>query len=64
MANNSSSNNAGCAGGVLAMILSWALNHSVIWCLVHGMCSWFYVLYVVFVRTREIAPALKGMFGW
>ena len=32
----------GCA---LAMILSWAKNASIGWAILHGVCSWFYVLY-------------------
>lgn len=32
----------GCA---LAMILSYAKWHSIIWAILHGVCSWFYVLY-------------------
>ncbi len=32
-------------GGTLAMILSWSVNHSVLWCLVHSLCSWVYVIY-------------------
>jgi len=32
-------------GSVLAMILSFQLNHSILWAIVHGICSWFYVLY-------------------
>ena len=32
----------GCA---LAMILSWAKNTSILFAILHGTCSWFYVLY-------------------
>jgi hypothetical protein len=28
-------------GAVLAMILSFQLNHSILWAIVHGVCSWF-----------------------
>jgi hypothetical protein len=35
-------------GSALAMILSFQLNHSVLWAIVHGICSWFYVIYRVF----------------
>ncbi|HUD67580.1 MAG TPA: hypothetical protein VMQ17_23555 [Candidatus Sulfotelmatobacter sp.] len=34
-------------GSVLAMILSFTLNHSVGWAILHGICSWFYVIYGV-----------------
>lgn len=34
-------------GSALAMILSFQLNHSVLWAIIHGVCSWFYVVYRV-----------------
>lgn len=35
----------GSVGAVLAALLSWQVNHSVLWALVHAFFSWFYVLY-------------------
>lgn len=32
-------------GSALAMILSFSVNHSILWAIVHGVCSWFYVIY-------------------
>jgi len=32
-------------GSSLAMILSWAHNHSILWAIAHGVCSWLYVIY-------------------
>jgi hypothetical protein len=32
-------------GSAMAMILSFELNHSVWWMLLHGICSWFYVIF-------------------
>lgn len=32
-------------GSALAMILSYDRNHSILWAVVHGICTWFYVLY-------------------
>lgn len=40
-------------GMVLAMILSWSRNHSIFWCIVHGLFSWLYVIYV-FLTEVEI----------
>lgn len=37
-------------GSALAMILSWSLNHSIPWAVVHGVCSWWYVLYFALVQ--------------
>jgi p-aminobenzoyl-glutamate transporter AbgT len=32
-------------GGLLAVILSWTVNHSIVWAILHFFCSWFYVIY-------------------
>jgi hypothetical protein len=37
----------GCA---LAIAISWSVNHSIIWAIVHGAFSWFYVLYFAITR--------------
>lgn len=34
-------------GSALAMAISFNVNHSVGWAIVHGLFSWFYVLYYV-----------------
>lgn len=33
---------------IVAMALSWAKWHSVIWALVNGACGTFYVIYYIF----------------
>lgn len=35
-------------GSALAMILSWSINHSILWAILHGIFSWFYVIYYAF----------------
>lgn len=32
-------------GSALAMILSYSLNKSILWAIVHGLFSWAYVIY-------------------
>jgi len=32
----------GCA---LAIVISYVANHSIGWAILHGMCSWLYVIY-------------------
>lgn len=32
-------------GTVLAVIISWGLNHSILWAILHGIFGWFYVIY-------------------
>jgi len=39
-------------GSALAMILSWSVNHSIGWAILHGVCSWFYVLYFWFTHYK------------
>lgn len=36
-------------GTVLAILLSWITNKSIIWCILHAICGWFYVIYWAFV---------------
>jgi hypothetical protein len=46
MSNQSNAATAGIGlGSALAMILSFQLNHSILWAIVHAICSWFYVGY-------------------
>jgi hypothetical protein len=39
-------------GTILAMILSWAKNGSILYCIGHGILSWVYVIYVAFIRKN------------
>lgn len=32
-------------GAILAIVISWSVNKSIFWAIVHGFFSWFYVLY-------------------
>ena len=32
-------------GTALAIAISWSINQSILWAIVHGVFSWFYVLY-------------------
>lgn len=35
-------------GSALAIAISWSVNHSVFWAIIHGFFGWFYViLYVI-----------------
>ena len=40
-------NGSGCwvFGSALAMILSYTQNSSILWAILHGIISWFYVIY-------------------
>ena len=38
-------------GSALAMILSWSVNKSIVWAILHGVISWIYVIF--FAITKE-----------
>jgi len=37
-------------GTALAIAISWSQNHSILWAIVHGILSWFYVVYFALTR--------------
>ena len=37
-------------GTALAMAISFNVNRSVLWAIIHGLLSWLYVIYYVLVR--------------
>lgn len=37
-------------GTVLAVTISWSVNQSILWAIIHGIFSWFYVIYYILVR--------------
>lgn len=43
-------------GSAIAVAISWSVNKSILWAVVHGVLSWFYVIY--FALTRP-----GGFFG-
>lgn len=40
-------------GSLLAVVISWDRNHSILWAILHAICGWFYVLYFVIVRNKK-----------
>jgi len=32
-------------GTALAIAISWSVNKSILWAILHGICSWLYVIY-------------------
>jgi hypothetical protein len=37
-------------GSALAMVISYTQHHSVLWAIIHGIFSWFYVIYYLLTR--------------
>lgn len=39
-------------GAALAITISWSLHKSILWAIVHGVLSWFYVIYYALTRSQ------------
>ncbi len=37
-------------GSALAITISWSQWHSILWAILHGICSWLYVVYFWWTR--------------
>jgi hypothetical protein len=37
-------------GSAMAIAISWSVNESLLWAIVHGVFSWFYVIYFALTR--------------
>jgi len=37
-------------GSALAIAISWSINKSILWAILHGIFSWFYVIYYAIIR--------------
>ena len=37
-------------GSAIAVTISWSVNNSILWAILHGILSWAYVLYYALVR--------------
>jgi hypothetical protein len=46
-----------------AFIVSYALNHSVLWAVFHMLCGWLYFLYAVVGYGPQIIPSVQQLFG-
>ena len=41
------------AGNIIAIIISWSLNKSVFWAIIHGICSWLYIIYYLIGNPKH-----------
>ncbi len=37
-------------GSAIAVAISWSANQSILWAILHGIFSWFYVIYFAIIR--------------
>ncbi|WP_375289581.1 hypothetical protein [Qipengyuania sp.] len=42
-------------GSAIAVAISWSLHKSIVWAVVHGFLSWFYVIYFAFTRPGGLS---------
>jgi hypothetical protein len=42
-------------GSAIAVAVSWSLHKSILWAIIHGVLSWFYVIYYLFTRPGGFA---------
>lgn len=38
-------------GSVIAVVISWSVNHSILWAIIHGFFGWLYVIYYFITRV-------------
>ena len=46
-------------GFLLAVVISWTANKSLLWAIVHGLLSWLYVIYYALVYHFKLVHV-----GW
>jgi hypothetical protein len=39
-------------GTIIAVVVSWSRNKSILWAIIHGFLGWFYVLYALLVPKK------------
>jgi len=39
-------------GTIIAVAISWSVNQSILWAVLHGIFGWFYVIYYAFWGSR------------
>lgn len=39
-------------GSIIAVVISWSRNKSILWAIVHGLFGWIYVIYAIIVGKK------------
>ena len=39
-------------GTIIAVVISWSRNKSILWAIIHGILGWLYVIYALLVKPR------------
>lgn len=40
-------------GTIIAVVVSWSRNKSILWAIIHGILGWLYVIYAIFVKAKD-----------
>lgn len=39
-------------GTIIAVVVSWGRNKSILWAIIHGLLGWLYVIYAILVPKK------------
>jgi hypothetical protein len=39
-------------GTIIAVVISWSRNKSILWAIIHGILGWLYVIYIIIVGKK------------
>lgn len=39
-------------GSIIAVVISWSRNKSILWAIIHGILGWLYVIYAILVKAK------------
>ncbi len=40
-------------GTIIAVVISWSRNKSILWAIIHGILGWLYVIYALLVKQKN-----------
>ncbi len=40
-------------GTIIAVVISWSRNKSILWVIIHGLLGWLYVIYALIVGKKN-----------
>ena len=40
-------------GTIIAVVISWSRNKSILWAIIHGILGWLYVIYAIIVPKKD-----------
>ncbi len=40
-------------GTIIAVVISWSRNKSILWAIIHGILGWLYVIYAIIFRKNQ-----------